>query len=107
MSLPSKVWSILAVVYIAFFSWYTSFGGPLSSEEIERYVAIMEERGRSPEEIAPLRAFLESDTGDDFVMVNVIEMREPPQRIEGVSPSDSAQDVLDKYMEYMLSLIHI
>ena len=101
MSLPSIVWSVLFLLYITFFSWYTSFGGPLTPDEIETYVTRMEERGRSSEEIAELRAFLESDTGDDFAMLNVIEMREPPTPIEGVEPGASAQDVLDKYMEYM------
>lgn len=101
MSLPSVVWSILLVLYLAFFTWYTSFGGPLSGEEVEHYVAIMQDRGRGPDEIALMREFLENDTGDDFVMLNVIEMREPPTQIEGVSPGDTAQQVLDKYMEYM------
>ena len=34
-------------------------------------------------------------------MVNLIEMREPPERVEGVGPDDSAEDVLARYMEYM------
>jgi len=92
---------VLAVLYLAFFSWYTSCGGPLSSEEIDGYVAAMKERGRSPEEIALITDFLESDTGDDFAMVNVIEMREPPTPIDGVEPGASAGEVLDRYMEYM------
>ena len=29
-----------------------------------------------------LRTFLENDTGDDFVVVNVIEMREPPTPVD-------------------------
>ena len=98
---PSRSWIGLALVWAVFFWWYTSFGSPLTPEEVERYVSFMEERGRPPEDIARVRAFLESDTGDDFVMVNVIEMREPPLRPEGVGPDESAQDVLDRYMEYM------
>jgi hypothetical protein len=92
---------VLAALYLAFFSWYTSCGGPLSSEEIDAYVDIMRERGRAEEEIANLTAFLESDTGDDLVIVNLIEMREPPTPIEGVEPGESASDVLGRYMEYM------
>ncbi len=102
MSLPSIVWSALLLLYVAFFGWYTSFGGPLSSEEIERYVAVMRERGTEPERLADLRAVLERDTGDDFVMVNVIEMRESPLEVEGVSPGESADEVLGAYMAYML-----
>ena len=101
MSLPTVVWSVLLAIYVGFFAWYTSFGGPLTDEEIAHYVGILQERGRPPDQIAALRDFLESDTGDDFVMVNVIEMREPPQQIEGVAPGESAQQVLDRYMAYM------
>ena len=101
MSLPSVVWTLLLVLYLSFFAWYTSFGGPLSDDEIAHYVGIMEERGGRPEEIAELRAFLETDTGDDFAMLNVIEMRETPQQIPGVTAGESSAEVLDRYMEYM------
>lgn len=101
MTLPSITWTILAVLYLAFTSWYTSCGGPLMPEEIEGYVTLLQERGASLEEIAPLRAFLESDTGDDFVMVNAIELRNPPLQVEGVEPGETAEEVLSKYMAYM------
>jgi hypothetical protein len=102
MSLPSIVWSVLLVLYLTFFGWYTSFAGPLSSDEIEHYVSRMREGGRSEARIAEIRSFLEGDTGDDFVMVNVIEMRDVPSQVEGVEPGETSQQVLDKYMEYML-----
>lgn len=101
MNRSSLVWAILGVLYAAFFAWYTSFGGPLTADEIERYVAIMQERGRDPEQIGILRKFLEQDAGDDFVMVNAIELREPPTMVEGVQPGETASQVLDRYMEYM------
>jgi hypothetical protein len=92
---------LLALLYVAFFAWYTSWGGPLEPAEIGHYAERMRERGRSPEEIAQLLAFLEADTGDDFVMVNLIEMREPPTRVPGVGPDETAQQVLDRYMAFM------
>jgi hypothetical protein len=101
MSRPAVVWTLLVLVYAAFASWYTSCDGPLTQDEIAHYVALMEERGRSPEEVARLRAFLENDTGDDLVMVNAIEMREPPLQLDGVPPGESASQVLDRYMQYM------
>ena len=45
---------------------------------------------------------MEEDTGDDFVMVNVIDIYETPLQIEGVAPGESSDDVLAKYMDYML-----
>ena len=103
---PARVWLVLAVLYVAFFYWYTSFGGPLTPEEIDHYVGLMQARdpqarGRSAEDVAGVRRFLEADTGDDFVMVNVIELREPPSPVEGVPRSETAGQMLARYMEYM------
>lgn len=97
------MWSILAGIYLAFFSWYTSFGGPLSEEEINHYTSLM--KAANPDAEAEQRAllmkFMKEDTGDDFVMINVIDMHDEPERIAGVAEDDSSQDVLDKYMAYM------
>lgn len=95
------VWGIPAVLYALFFFWYTSFGGALTPEEIERYVSLMQERGVSGDELAPIRRFLEQDTGDDFVMINAIEMHATPQALPGVEPGESSTDVLNRYMAHM------
>jgi len=97
------LWFFLVFLYIAFFSWYTSFEGPLRQEEMDHYYEMFEARNSdaSSEQRAKLRKFMEEDTGDDFVMINVIEMYEEPAKIAGVSEQDSSQDVLNKYMEYM------
>jgi hypothetical protein len=98
---PLLVWVLLIVVWGLFFYWYTSFGGPLSAEEIDRYLARVEQGDRSPVEIEALRTFLDNDSGDDFAMLNVIELREVPSQVPGVIPGESAVEVLDKYMAYM------
>jgi hypothetical protein len=94
---PARVWTLLAAVYSAFFYWYTSFGGPLSSEEIERYVGLLRERGATAEQIPMWQQFMETDTGDDFAMLNVIELREVPLQVEGVAPGESSREVLSRY----------
>ena len=98
------IWLILVGLYAAFFGWYTSFGGPLSDEEIDNYIARLEssEPAPPPERIARLRRFMEEDTGDDFVMVNVIDIYETPLQIDGVEPGETSEEVLAKYMDYML-----
>lgn len=103
MNRTTWTWLVLAVIYVAFFSWYTSFGGPLTDEEIDRYMALFSERNpdAQPEALARIRRFMEEDTGDDFVMLNVIDMYETPLQVEGISPQDSSDDVLGKYMAYM------
>jgi hypothetical protein len=97
------IWLVLTVLYAVFFSWYTSFGGPLTDEEVAYYMERMESREPAipPERVAMLRKFMEEDTGDDFVMLNVIDMYETPLQIEGVEPGETSDEVLAKYMAYM------
>ena len=104
MTLTKWTWLTLLAIYAAFFSWYTSLSGPLTEDEIAHYMNILEslEPPPPPERIALLRRFMEEDTGDDFVMVNVIHMYEKPLQVEGVEPGESSAEVLNKYMQYML-----
>ncbi len=103
MSRIGWTWCVLSVLYAGFFSWYTSFGGPLTPPEIEHYLTVLQQRDppAAPAAIALLRRFMEEDTGDDFVMINVIDMHDTPLQIEGVEPGDTSDDVLGKYMHYM------
>ncbi len=103
MTRTKWIWLILVLVYAAFFSWYTSFDGPLTDDEMKYYMSQFENREPPPpaEAIERLRKFMEEDTGDDFVMVNVIDMYETPLQIEGVKPGETSNEVLAKYMEYM------
>ena len=89
MSLPgniaTRVWLVLFLVYSAFFSWYTSFGGPLTTEEIAQYRGVVEEiSDGNPERIAVWQHFMQTDTGDDFGMISVANLNETPTQIEGV-----------------------
>ena len=97
------IWLVVVLPYAVFFGWYTSFGGPLGDEEIAGYLRMAEERGSPmpPEAVATLRRFMEEDTGDDFVMVNVVDMYDTPLQIPGVEPGETSDEVLAKYMEYM------
>ena len=103
MNKTQWLWLILGLVYVVFFSWYTSFGGPLSADEIEHYMEKMAQSNPSQtaEEAAFLRQFMEQDSGDDFVMLNVIDLYDVPQQVEGVSAGESSTEVLSKYMAYM------
>ena len=104
MTSTTWTWLIIALIYLAFFSWYTSFEGPLTPAEIEHYLELFEAQdpNTTAEDVARIRAFMEEDTGDDFVMINVIHLYDTPQQIDGVAPGDTTDDVLAKYMEYML-----
>lgn len=85
------LWSILAALYLGFLLWYDGGGGPLTPEEVERYVASFEARGADPARVEKLREFLASDTGEEFVMANFIHVADRPE----------AQQDLDRYMAHM------
>ena len=97
MSTPARVWLVLALLYALFFSWYTSFGGPLSQAEIAHFSQVLEDVASPPERMRTWVAFMESDTGDDFAMLNAIHFRDTPTRVPGVEPGDTSQDVMAKY----------
>lgn len=102
MPRATTIWTLTVLLYVSFYAWYTGFGGPLSPEEIEMYLERIEQGDDAdPERIERLRTFLEEDTGNDFVMVNAILMRDQPLREEGVRPDETSQEVLNRYMAYM------
>ncbi|MEM9255210.1 MAG: hypothetical protein AAGA91_07170 [Pseudomonadota bacterium] len=98
---PRNAWLVLVMVWLGFFLWYTSLAGPLTESEIRSFIAQFEARGVDAADLDALREFLESDTGDDFVMANLIEMNNPPPPIEGVPEDANAQELLDVYMAHM------
>jgi hypothetical protein len=94
---PARVWLVIAIVYASFFGWYTSFGGALSPDEVEHYLGVMAANGGDPDRLALWREFMQSDTGDDFAMVNIIDMRDTPLQVDGVTPGESSSEVLARY----------
>ena len=95
------LWLVLAVIYGAFFSWYTSFGGPLTEEEIEKYIKLFDQGEAPAADRENMIRFMREDTGDDFAMLNVIHYYDKPLQIEGVDPSMTTEEVQAKYMQYM------
>lgn len=95
------LWGAGVLLWLVFFGWYTNLGGPLSPQEVEHYYEHFVSTGMDEERLALMRRFLESDTGDDLIMVNAILMREPPHPAEGVGPEETSSEVLARYMAYM------
>ncbi len=95
------LWLIPGVVYAGFCFWYTNTGGALTDDEIATFVEQMQQGGRSPEQIANLRRFMEEDTGRQFLMVNIIDMAATPRPVEGAAPGETSAQVMGRYMEHM------
>ena len=102
MSTRTKLWLVPALLYAAFFYWYTDFGGPLSDSEADHFVATMKTNGSDPEVIAFIEKFARQDSGRQFLMVNNIDMNENPPEVEGAEPGESASDLMARYMEHMI-----
>ena len=103
-----KIWISLLVIYAGFFLWYTDMGGKLDEEEIEFFLEKLEENASvnsvdSSSQISLIKRFMEEDTGRQFLMVNNIDMNENPEDVEGAEPGESAESLLDRYMEHMYS----
>ena len=103
MTATRWTWLILVTIWFAFFSWYTSFGGPLTDDEIEVYVRAAEKLSPpDPILVETMRRFMEEDTGDDFIMLNIEKTYDEPLLVEGVEPGQSTEEVLANYLAYVV-----
>ena len=101
MSKRGLLWGVPALFYVIFFVWYTDLGGPLRPDEIEIFSGELQEVGLGPEQLERIRRFMEQDTGRQFLMVNNIDMNEDPPDVDGAEPGESADQLMDRYMEHM------
>lgn len=95
------LWLVPLAIYLVFCVWYTNLSGPLSDEEIHSFVSRLEQGGATPERIANITRFMESDTGSQFIMINALDMRENPPNLPATGPDASASDLINHYMEHM------
>ena len=79
-----------------FASWYTNTAGPLSETEIAAFTAQAERVGFAPEQVERLRRFMLEDSGDQFLMVNLLDLAEPDPARE-LSPEES----MARYLAHM------
>ena len=102
-----RVWVALTIIYGLFFTWYTDLGGKLSDDEIKSYYskfesnALKDGRVLEPRIMELLQKFMEEDSGKQFLMVNVIDMSENPTFPDGTVSEESADNLMNEYMEHM------
>jgi len=87
--------------YGAFVAWYTDLGGPLAETEISTYLEKLEAQGFPADARGRIRRFMESDTGRQFLMLNTIDYAEDPPDTPGAEPGESAEQLMNRYMEHM------
>ena len=101
MTQRTKIWLSSALVYAAFVFWYTDFSGPLSDAEVDQFVVTMTQNGSDPSTVAYIETFLRNDSGRQFLMLNALDLNDNPPDVEGAEPGESAQQLMDRYMEHM------
>lgn len=102
MTARTKLWLLASLLYFAFFSWYTDFGGPLTEQEVDDFVAERLAAGSDPETIAFIEQFFRGDSGRQFLMINAIDYNDNPGDVIGAVPGESAEDLMARYMEHMI-----
>ncbi|MFQ3200253.1 MAG: hypothetical protein ACI9SK_000967 [Zhongshania sp.] len=102
MTARSKLWLAAIALYAAFIFWYTDFRGPLSEQEVDKFVTTMLANGGNPETIAFIEKFARQDTGRQFLMVNNIDYNDNPPQVDGAAPGETADKLMARYMKYMI-----
>ena len=97
----SWVWLAPVLFYLIFFSWYTNLKGPLSPEEINHFVDILEANGSTPDRIVEIKRFMEEDDGKHFYMMNLLDLTDNPPELPATGLDASAEELMTHYMEYM------
>jgi hypothetical protein len=101
MTSRKLLWLVPLLLYLVFVYWYTNTRGALTPEEIRSFTQKATEAGFQSDWIEPIHAFMSSDTGRQFFMVNAIDLNENPPDVKGADPGETATQLLDRYMEYM------
>ena len=73
----------------------------MQESEISEVLAQAQARGRSEQSLNVLELFMRSDTGDDFIMVNLLDMNETPPDLPATGPDADPMELTNHYMEHM------
>ena len=94
-------WFTAALLYVFFVVWYTNFDGPMQEDEIAEVLKEARASGRSVQSLKTLEDFLRTDTGNDFIMVNLLDMNESPPDLPATGPGADPMQLINHYMEHM------
>jgi hypothetical protein len=98
------IWLTAAAAYAAFYFWYNGLRRPLAPREVDDYMARLRASAVeiSPQRLETMRAFLASDDGGEFYMVNLVRLHAGAVRGPGEETARPAANVLDDYTRRFL-----
>ncbi|MEM7188676.1 MAG: hypothetical protein AAF439_03615 [Pseudomonadota bacterium] len=80
--------TLLLIALPAFYAWHTPLRGPLTDAEVDAFMATQSNTvGATWTDQEAFEAFLRSDDGRPFVMINLMEYRETAKYPEEYSPA--------------------
>ena len=101
------IWTTALLLYLAFRLWYDGLRKPLTPDEIEQFIQIMEQRvssGIDMQDIAIVRKFMEADDGKEFLMMNLVEFNPSPVTHPDTGKSMSAPRLLSEYFTPLMKM---
>ena len=73
-----SIWFIALLVYAIFYFWYVGFRAIITAAEVDEVMASFDgHTALTDNQTAHLRYFFARDDGKDFVMVNLLQLKEP------------------------------
>jgi hypothetical protein len=73
------IWPVAASLYVLFRVWYDNWRKPLSAQEVEHYLRLVQTSpGAEHTDADVLRQFLARDDGKEFVMCNLVRLHPQP-----------------------------
>ena len=102
-----KIWLLVPILYAVFALWYFNWSGPLTSEEVDAFMARFDTiEGGKHTEAETFRAFLENDDGKEFVMLNQVQLHEENVVHPTSGQSMPASEILGGYFKpFALALL--
>jgi hypothetical protein len=101
---PSRwLWAAAVLLYAVFFLWYGGVRGPLTPQEVERYLGLLaRQQGVDARQLEWFRRFAETDDGREFFILNLGALRERPLEAPARREDESSEQVLARYTAYFI-----
>jgi hypothetical protein len=98
------IWGAGLLTYGLFWLWYGGARRPLTPAEVDGHMARLSSASleAAPGQLETLRAFLASDDGREFFMVNLVRVRSGPVLAPGAAEPRSAREVLEGYTKHFM-----
>jgi len=96
------------LLFVGLMFWYDWKASPLTSQEINAYIAKIEAQTQDPgalHDLPALRAFLETDDGEPVYTVNMYNFHQVADYPEGSQFGSSGEEAFERFSKVMIPLM--